>query len=76
MSPGLPFQHTTWRIVVLVFLLSWLSQIPYLFPIPDLAKAGSTDPIEATKATGWIISAALVVFGLVASYRQISCTAG
>lgn len=72
MSLGLRLHHTTWRIVVLVFLLSWLSQMPYLFPIPDIARAGSSDPIEATKATGWIISAALVVFGLVASFAGIA----
>src|SRR5512134_2906138 len=71
-SLGLPLQHTTWRIMVLVFLLSWLSQIPYLFPIPDLEKAGSSDVIEATKATGWTISAALVVFGLVASFAGMA----
>jgi hypothetical protein len=68
MNPDVHMQHTAWRIATLIFLLSWLSQLPYLFPIPDLAKMGSTDPIEATKATGWIISAVLVVFGLVASF--------
>jgi hypothetical protein len=55
------------RILVLVFLLSWLSQVFYLLPIPDLTKWGSTDPVEATRITGWIISAALILFGLAAS---------
>ena len=72
MNFDLHSQLTAWRIVVFVFLLSWLSQIPYLFSVPELTNVGSSDVIEATKATGWLISAGLVVFGLVASIAAMA----
>lgn len=54
------------KILVWIFLLTWLSQVVYLIPIPNLANVGSPDAVEATKATGWIITAALIAFGVIA----------
>jgi hypothetical protein len=59
------------RVLAPVFLISWLSQVFYLVPVPDLTKWGSTDPIEATRIVGWLISAALVSFGLTAGLVTI-----
>lgn len=60
------------KILAWLFLLSWLSQIFYLFPIPDLAKWGSTDPIEAVKAQSWIAITLLVAFGLIAGFVALA----
>lgn len=54
------------RVLIWVFLLAWLSQLVYLVPVPDLAKSTSPDAVEATKATGWVITAVLIVFGVIA----------
>jgi hypothetical protein len=54
------------KILTALFLLAWLSQAIYLFPIPDFGKLGSTDTVQATIASGWIITAVLIAFGLVA----------
>lgn len=55
------------KILATLFLLAWLSQAIYLLPIPDFAKLGSTDTVQATIASGWIITAVLIAFGLVAA---------
>jgi hypothetical protein len=54
------------RTLVWVFLLAWVSQLVYLMPVSDLAKFGSADAVEATKAAGWIITAGLIAFGMIA----------
>jgi len=54
------------KILAWLFVVSWLSQVFYLIPIPDLAKWGSTDPIAAVKAESWVAVALLTSFGVVA----------
>lgn len=51
---------------VWVFLIAWLSQLVYLLPLPDLAKLSSPDVVAATRATGWIVDAVSIAFGLIA----------
>lgn len=66
MSASLDPRDRVTRVLVWVFLTAWLSQLVYLIPVPDLAQVNSPDAVEATKATGWIITAALIAFGLIA----------
>lgn len=61
----------SWKITVVVFLISWLSQMYYLFPVPDFTVSVGDNPIEAVKRTGWIISIALIVFGLAAGVTAL-----
>lgn len=56
------------KIFVTLFLLSWFSQAVYLVPTPDFGKLGSADTVQATIASGWIITAVLIAFGLVAGF--------